>query len=274
MCLEKKILSTPAKEPERLEIMGDFLEFLQTAFVDYWKVWVTGTGTVGFLLFVLAAFERHRDRTISWKRYTAILFSAFWFLATFSAWHDAHRNLTNVISQKGVEASKLGDCNANLRVWDARFQAAQQIISNEQGSVNTLQTGMNVQQNSVNACVQNLITENAPKPLNFVTKVVPLGGLRSGTGQPIDSATVIVDGNQTVTPLVGTLTCSYEFDTLTWGISSILHQMSMEGPPRASRNTYPTRLVSPAFRPGDHLVFLISYKWEQGKDLSCSFALI
>jgi hypothetical protein len=67
------------------------LRFIWIAFGEYFGVWVTGTGIVGILLWILNYVQGTTGKQMKPRYYATILFCTFWFLATFSAWHDADK---------------------------------------------------------------------------------------------------------------------------------------------------------------------------------------
>ena len=136
--------------------MAEILQFLWTAFRAYWAAWVTGTGTVGLMLFVLSAFERKRGRSVSWRLYAAILFCVFWFLGTFSAWHDSQKNLKAVIEEKTGYVSSLGSCESNLSIQAAKTASWQDRFADQQKTINALQGPQLQQQATINSCVVSL----------------------------------------------------------------------------------------------------------------------
>jgi hypothetical protein len=136
--------------------MGDILDFFWTAFRDYWKVWVTGTGTIGFCLFVFTLVERRRGRPVSWKTYTSLLFCMFWFFGTFSAWHDSQKNLRLVIRQRESDTGELGSCKANLQTQNALVKSWQDRFTDQQKTINALQAPQLQQQATINSCVLSL----------------------------------------------------------------------------------------------------------------------
>jgi hypothetical protein len=91
------------------------LKFAWIAFREYWGVWVTGTGLMGLLLWMLNYLQAVAGWKLRPRHYFIVLFCIFWFLATFSAWHDADRNLQSVIAQRSDDTSRLGTCKADLK---------------------------------------------------------------------------------------------------------------------------------------------------------------
>jgi hypothetical protein len=85
-------------------ILHDVVRFFYIALREYWTTWVTGTGLVGFGLWLLHLIDQHiteRDRRpMTLRENLLILGAVFWFLATFSAWHDADKNWESVKRQR------------------------------------------------------------------------------------------------------------------------------------------------------------------------------
>ena len=100
--------------------MSTFLRFVWVAFVQYWGVWVTGTGITGLLLWLLSFAQNITGRKMKIRHYIIVLFCVFWFLATFSAWHDADKNLSLVTQQRAADTGNLGICRSDLRVSQTR----------------------------------------------------------------------------------------------------------------------------------------------------------
>ncbi len=135
---------------------SSFLRFIWIAFREYWGVWVTGTGIVGLLLWGLSFIEN----VVGWKmrprHYIATLFCTFWFLATFSAWHDADKNLSSVINQRIADGAQLGGCKADLQVQTVRMESWQERFADQQRTINALQGPQLKQQATINSCVTSL----------------------------------------------------------------------------------------------------------------------
>lgn len=135
--------------------MSSILEFLWSALRN-WSVWVTGTGIVGVLLFLLGLLERRRNRPLAWKTYALVLFSVFWFFGTFAAWHDSQKNLRQVIDQRGADTSSLGVCNADLQTQTALKESWQSRYGDQQKTINSLLAPQLQTQSALNNCVVSL----------------------------------------------------------------------------------------------------------------------
>ncbi len=196
--------------------MGSALEFLWTAFRDYWKVWVTGTGTVGFFLFGLGLFERHRGKSLNWKIYTAILFCTFWFLGTFSAWHDSQKNLRLVIQQREHDTSSLGSCTSNLRLQTALKESWQERFADQQKTINALQGPELQQQATINSCVVSLgktnpfiSTKTSVVAFDVASSIKP-SAFKLGSPTVTYFIAIVISTNRR-TNFSGRLNCSYPF---------------------------------------------------------------
>lgn len=137
--------------------MHDVLRFLYIALREYWITWVTGTGIVGFILWLINLIDKRRsqqgDKSMTWRTNIAILFCAFWFLATYSAWHDADKNLRQVISDRAIDVGNLNICRSDLKTSNALLAQSSGYLSHQQTTIDAIQTAFNNQQDSVNKCV-------------------------------------------------------------------------------------------------------------------------
>ncbi len=88
---------------ESIAGMSTFFRFVWIAFVQYWGVWVTGTGLVGLALWGLSFAQDITGWKMKPRYYLILLFCVFWFLATFSAWHDSDKNLILVTQQRAQD---------------------------------------------------------------------------------------------------------------------------------------------------------------------------
>ena len=89
-----------------------------------------------------------------------ILFCFFWFLATFSAWHDADKNLRFVEKQRQQDVGDLGTCRTDLRATESSVDFFQ-----KQANVELSNFGL--QQSALDACVVALGKTNTPEPLKI-----------------------------------------------------------------------------------------------------------
>ncbi len=143
--------------------MSEILRFLWVSFRAYWMAWVTGTGGMGFLLWALNYYsDKIRRKPMSLRTNLMILFCAFWFIGTFSAWHDSEKNLTSVIKQRAEDNSHLGQCQSDLRVTQVQLDGWRQISEGRQAQLNEYQRTFSSSLASINACVMSLAKESAP----------------------------------------------------------------------------------------------------------------
>jgi len=191
--------------------MDEILRFLWTAFFDYWKTWVTGTGIIGFGFFLLHLYERNRGKTMTPKKYGMVLFCSFWFFATFSAWHDAQKNLRNVIGQREKDTSNLGECNSDLRAervltssWQGRFSDQQKVINDFQGP--QLQ-----QQATLSTCVVALGKVNSPEPIRIMNRVMPIEKLPNTVHSTTEAGVLIAETNRRIAAFSGKIVCPQPF---------------------------------------------------------------
>lgn len=233
--------------------MNDMLGFLWTAFFDYWKLWVTGTGIVGFGLFLISMFERHRGRVLGWKIYGAVLFCAFWFFGTFSAWHDSQKNLHNVIQQRGQDTSDLGRCAAHLQTESALKTSWQERYADQQKTINSFQAPQLQQQATLNSCVVSLGKLNPTITRQVSVITIPIGMREASSNKMVGLFAphktyvmeLIVTTNETQARPNGDLKCGNAFNIDSPPQLPILSTMAMVGgsiPQRISDREYAIRV--------------------------------
>jgi hypothetical protein len=238
--------------------------FFYIAFREYWITWVTGTGVVGFLLWLINYSERVRGKQMSLRANLLILFSAFWFLGTFSAWHDADKNLAYVTSQRQQDVGNLGMCREDLKYANSTAQFFQR-----QADIGLSNFGS--QQSTLNACIVSLGAANRPQPLRILVKEAPfsIAGSSQRSGMNNMSA-LVISTNKVITPVHGTLTCNRPFTLFDiefamgphWTMSG---SKSLIGPNKAR-----VEIESPAWNPDVSLVAMVA----SAGDLSpCEFKL-
>jgi hypothetical protein len=132
------------------------LRFIWVSFREYWGVWVTGTGLMGLLLFLLNLMQNVSGWKMKPRHYLIVLFCTFWFLATFSAWRDADRNLQSVIAQRTKDTGDLGKCSGNLQTQTALKESWQERYADQQKTINAFQGPQFQQQATLNSCVVSL----------------------------------------------------------------------------------------------------------------------
>ncbi len=199
-------------------MVTSLLRFIWIAFREYWGVWVTGTGLVGLSLWGLSFTQNITGWKMRPRHYIIVLFCVFWFLATFSAWHDADKNLTSVIQQRAQDVSDLSSCRGDLKTADALLEQAKAQNIQQQGTINSLQTSFNSQQGAVNNCVVSLGKMN---PLvNAKINALPLyiatqrGKDRFGLPTSKYLFALIIMTNRTLEP-IGDLKCDNAFSPST-----------------------------------------------------------
>jgi hypothetical protein len=153
-------------------MLSPFFRFVWIAFREYWGAWVTGTGLIGLLLWLLVYLQGVTGRKMKPRHHFIVLFCTFWFIATFSAWHDADRNLQSVILQRSEDTSHLNVCSADLKI--AQSQTA---FFERQANVGL--TNFSVQQQTLNSCVLQLGISNKKVPLIITVKESAFSGEKS-----------------------------------------------------------------------------------------------
>jgi hypothetical protein len=203
--------------------MQDMLRFLYIALREYWITWVTGTGLCGFTLWLINFIsEKVRDKPMSLRTYIAVLFCFFWFLATFSAWHDADKNLQAVIKQRQEDTGNLGQCNVNLRAeraktefLDAQNKAQQTNLANMQQTINTQTTNISTGQTAIT----NLVTQFGKLTELQPQKIIVKAGALEGLSTQINSIkqyvwVVVAIPNKPISPVHGIISCEHAFTGL------------------------------------------------------------
>ena len=145
--------------------------------------------------------------------YIGVLFCTFWFLATFSAWHDAEKNLSSVIQQRANDNVQLNRCNSDLRVSQQKNDFLQQQVGSLGISINSFQSAMNGQQQAVNSCVVSLGKMNPLINTKFAAWSFPIaayGEGSAGSKHITYALEMVVTANHTSMP-AGTLKCDKPF---------------------------------------------------------------
>lgn len=203
--------------------MQEVLRFLYIALRQYWITWVTGTGLCGFALwFINFVSDRVREKPMSLRTNLMILFCFFWFLATFSAWHDADKNLQAVIKQRQEDTGSLGQCRVDLRAehtkaefLDAQNKAQQTNLTNTQQTINTQTANLATGQTAIT----NLITQFGKLTELQPQKVVVKAGALEGLSTEINSIkhyvwVVVAIPNKPISPVHGKILCEHPFTGL------------------------------------------------------------
>jgi hypothetical protein len=186
-------------------LISALLKFLWSS-AQHWMVWVTGTGFVGFLLWLLSLYERKRGRPINTRKYALVLFCAFWFLATFTAWKDADTDRTNIATQLSGANSQRTTCENNLKLQEQGSSFWQRIADDKQGLINQLQSSVNQDQTTLGACVVSM-AKNAQPIKQETTLRFTLANINATT----DLLTYVAMTNIPVSPLNATFTCPTKF---------------------------------------------------------------
>ena len=156
--------------------MSDMLRFLYIALREYWITWVTGTGLVGFVLWAINIYDKRRvekgRRPMTWRTNVLILFCAFWFLATFSAWHDADKNLRQVITDRAVDVGKLNTCSGDLKTERA-------LADSFQAAFVSMQAPRAQQEANITSCINNLAKMNPVIREKIDVIEIPIGTIDS-----------------------------------------------------------------------------------------------
>jgi hypothetical protein len=154
--------------------MSDILRFIWIAFVEYWGAWVTGTGIVGLLLWLLSFAQTLTGWKLKLRHYLIILFCVFWFVATYAAWRDADKNLSQVIKQRAVDVSDLGKCRGEFTAKSQLLEQAQARLAQQQLGINNQQNSLNAQQGTINRCVVSLGKMNPIVNSKITTLAMPV----------------------------------------------------------------------------------------------------
>jgi hypothetical protein len=238
------------------------LRFLWIAFRQYWTTWVTGTGLVGFALWVINYFsDRVLRKPMSLRANLMILFCTFWFLATFSAWHDADKNLSNVIQQRAKDNSDLQMCKSDLKTQT-------ELSSAYQTQLTGMQTTVNSSQAILNACVTGSMEKLKKKTQNILltAKLIapdPKKAFRFQSLLLMSNQPVAVDFR---------LHCNVEIVDVTAGLLNTTTMMSGRGGGRVSAHDWDISIGSPLLAPANPLDVVVYYN--QAADLSCTFTKI
>jgi hypothetical protein len=249
-------------------MFSSLARFLWIAFVEHFGAWVTGTGLIGFLLWLLNYLQYVTGRKMTRRQNLIVLFCTFWFIGTFSAWHDADRNLQSVIAQRATDTSNLNTCSTDLKIAQSKAE-----FFEKQESLGL--TNFSIQQQTLNSCVLQLRIANKKVPLTMTVREALFPGKNNwtipGFGD-VSLAALVVHTNQTVTPVHGTLTCNGTFALL--GAGFALSATSMVIQEQAQMVGYSKAKISidaPAWNPETPIVAVVG---KRGESLSpCSFTL-
>jgi hypothetical protein len=244
--------------------MSNVLRFLWIAFRQYWATWVTGTGLAGFALWVINYIsDRVRSKPMSLRTNLTILFCFFWFLGTFSAWHDADKNLITVTQQRAYD-------NGKLNVCDSDFKAEHYLTGVLQSQLNSAQLLVGGQQSAINSCVTVLAVRDAAEAPKVTLKIAP-GAIKTmdESGKPILVKIFVLQTNKPVAHLTGVIGCPSPMEVK---IASLAGEFSTGmAPERLSDREFRINVISPGWNPAAPFVFGVGFHDDKGD--ACSFKL-
>jgi hypothetical protein len=188
-------------------MLHEMLRFLYIAFRQYWATWVTGTGIAGFTLWAINYLsDRVRSKPMSLRTNLMILFCFFWFIATFSAWHDAEKNLSLVEKQRADDNSNWNQCKSDLRVQQFSAELWKQQFASQQTMTSSFQDSLNRNQGAMNVCVVTLA-----KRAQIVPEKITLRAALIVWDQTVRIAALLLETNSRRSQVKGTLTCDNDF---------------------------------------------------------------
>jgi hypothetical protein len=235
--------------------MDSVLRFIWIAFREYWATWVTGTGLCGFALWAINYIsDRVRSKPMSLRTNLTILFCFFWFLGTFSAWHDADKNLKAVIQQRAEDNSKLNVCNVELRDQT-------HLGTTIQSELNQSQLLVSGQQTAINSCVGVLAAKQLSGPPKVTTRLVPGDQLKTldSSGKIIGYGEIfVVQADQDIANFGGTLGCDSPVDLALAGMAG--KSTAGMAPQRRSDKEWEINIFTPGLGVGTPFVFLTWFR--------------
>jgi hypothetical protein len=190
-------------------LFTELLKFLWAA-LRHWMVWVTGTGIVGFGLWVFSCYERNRGVQVKPRTYALVLFSTFWFLATFTAWRDADANLQTVTAQKQTVGGQISSCQTDLKLQSQSAEFWKKIADDRQGQIDRFQGSLNDNQSTINKCVVSLGKMNPTVNEKIAAVAIQVAQQNPAFGGDYFFA-IAITSNRTLNAS-GTLTCDKDFD--------------------------------------------------------------
>lgn len=156
-------------------------------------------------------------KSVTTKLYAAVLFGLFWFLATFSAWHQSEVNLALVIKQRQEDNGKFGVCQERFKIAEMSADSWKQLSDDKQVAINDIQRSINGNQTALNSCVTALAKTNPLANREVVVMSIPVATERIGNSifsSPTYLSAIVISVNQ-LTPPEGILKCDQPFDPLT-----------------------------------------------------------
>jgi hypothetical protein len=203
--------------------------------------------------------DRVRKHPVSLRTNLLILFCAFWFLATFSAWHDADKNLTLVEQQRAVDTSKLASCTSDLT-------AKSGLVELYQSQLTAQQTMFNSVQGTLSECVNGSLEKvraKVDRPMIFARGIDP-DPKRSPYFQSLllmSSQVVAVDFR---------LHCEREISDVVAGLLNTSTMMSGRGGGRRSKYDWDISIGAPSLSPVTPLAIIVYYTALPPRDSKCT----
>jgi hypothetical protein len=194
---------------------------------------------------------------MTWRVNALILFCTFWFLATFSAWRDANRNLRSVIVQRAVDTGQLASCNADLKVQTA-------LATDRLERINFAQQNLNSTQQNLNACIGGSVEKLKQSQLAlFATKMIP------PTGGTAHFEQLLLMSNQP-TSVEFRMHCSGDIRNVVAGLMNTTVMLSGRGGGRVSNRDWDISIGAPLLTPTTPLDVVVYY--DESPEPSCSFS--
>jgi hypothetical protein len=217
----------------------------------------------GIASFLLAAVQAIRKKPI-WENVFWIAGGLCLFVAFDQAWQDEHRNTQTVIAEKATFAASYGSCSSDLKIASAQTQFFEK-------QANMGMTNFNTQQETLNSCVVSLGRSNAPEPIKITVKEAAFSvkgqSAHVGNGSP---SALVLETNQIITPVHGTLTCNRPFSLLDAEFAMGPHWTLSASKTVIAPNKARLEIETPAWNPGTPLVFLV---FSAGDLSPCDFKL-
>jgi hypothetical protein len=236
------------------------LRFLWIAFREYWTTWVTGTGVVGFVLWLINYYyDRVRRERMNLRTNLMILFCAFWFLGTFSAWHDADKNLSLVIQQRAEDTGNLGMCRSDLKYQSQLTNLYQQQGASTQDTVNSLQA-------TLGSCVTGSMEKLREKTQNVLiaSKLITPNLQKAAHVQDL-----LVMTNQPAA-VDFRLHCNVEIVDVSAGLVNTTSMFTGRPGGRVSAHDWDISIGAPVMAPANPLDIVVYYN--DAEDLSCTLS--
>jgi hypothetical protein len=235
---------------------SDFLNFINATF-NNWATWVTGTGIIGLLLFVIGVIERRLQRQMRWPLYSAVLFCSFWFFATFSAWRDANGNLATVVGQRAADNSSWNTCKSDLKLANFQAETWKLLGARQQETINGQQRFFNGQQRAIDSCVLALAKTGTPAA-SISTELAYLTPMNQQPGQGDQIGAVIAQSDKRIVSESLLLTCNSPFTLINANVAqSGENQRPQNTAAQVTASSAAIKLVDPPLDPNVPLIFLI-----------------